>query len=183
MPLKTPSSCGESPVYFGVMLNYRLLNIVLNSQFIRVYLGILGGLGFAVLLDVVLFIQLSYLVGPWLVMALLALTAGGNLLVAFKIADFYGGRLMDSVNGGVYSEEYFVNYAAALFAGIFLVPPGLVNTLIGYVILLPPVSRFAGSRMAKYLGVNWSKAYEYLRLNTIMDTEAVLNKGDFTRIP
>lgn len=142
--------------------------MMLNPRSVSIYLGILGGLGFAILLDIVLFLKLVFLIGPWIMMTILAALTAFNLLLTYSLTAYRNEKLMGSIHGGRYDASLFSRYIATLFAGIFLIPPGLANTVVGLVLLLPPVSQKFGNALAGSSDHGWTEAYEYLRLNAVM---------------
>lgn len=146
------------------MLNFRLLYMVLSPRSVSIYLGILGFLGFSVLLDIALFFKLAFLLGPWIVMATFAVLTAVDVFIIYKLVEVRNSRLMESIRNGHFHETLFTDYVSALITGIFLVPPGLINTIIAITILLPPFSRKIGNKLAQSSGLDWTEAYEYLRL-------------------
>ena len=149
------------------MLNIRLLYILLDARSIRTYLGLAAGIGVGVLADVVIILKLSLLVGPWVTMAILAANAALGIRIAYSLVDRRAKAIIATVDRGRCDHEEFFRYIATLIASLFLIVPGLVNTLIGAVLLIPGVSALAGARVSGMLGIDWREAYEYLRLERI----------------
>ncbi len=148
------------------MLNLRLLYSVLGQRPLRAYLGILCGFGFAILLDIVLILKLAFLIGPWMTMAVLAILTSIDIFVIYKLVELRNVQLIESIHRGEFNEKRFTNYVSALLAGLFFIPPGFANTIIGILLLVPPISVFIGSIPAKVAGINWVEAYEYLRFDS-----------------
>ena len=152
------------------MLNFRFLNALLTRRYIRIYLAILGFMGIGALLDVILLLKLSLLIGTWLTLAILALTTSATIVLAFHLVDKRSHALYRSISYGVFSQNNFVNYVTILLACPLIMLPGIVNSLFGLLILLQPLSDKIGEIVVRTTGINWSESYEILRLNTITET-------------
>jgi len=149
------------------MLNFRLLNRLLDSRSIRFYLGIAASLGFGVLVDVMVFIKLSLLVGPWITMAALAFLTAALVYVVYRVVDHRTKRLEQVVKTGTFEPDALSRHLSTLVAGLFLIVPGLFNTAVGLILLLKPVGTVLGNRIAWSVGIEWAEAYEHLRLEHV----------------
>ena len=154
------------------MLNLRMLFILLNNRSIRTYLAIVSGLGFGVLLDILVFLNLSLLIGSWVTLAILtALTAGGIALI-YPYVNRISQRLISSVDRGIFDGEIFSRYIASLVAAGFIIIPGFFNTIVGSLILIRPVGIKVGLAISRFTGIDWQEAYEYLRLDRLSGDSA-----------
>ena len=149
------------------MLNFRLLYTLLDWRSIRSFLGIMASLGFGVLLDILLLLKLADLAGPWIIMTALASLTALGFFITYRIVEDRRNVLVESVDLGEYDEELFTAYVSALTSGLFLITPGVVNKILGGVLLIPPLSAPLGDRLALSMGIDWTEAYEYLRLNRV----------------
>lgn len=147
------------------MLNFRLLYILISPRSIRTYLGLTGCLGFSVLLDTILFLRLSLMVGPWITMAVLAANSAVWIFIMYKLVELRGQQLLSSIDDGRYDSDMFSRYLSTLVASLFLIIPGVLNTLAGIVILIPYISVRLGGKLAGLAGIDWQEAYEFLRLD------------------
>lgn len=147
------------------MLNFRLLYILISPRSIRTYLGLAASLGFGVLLDIILFLRLSLLVGPWITMAVLAANSAVGVFVMYKLVETRGRQLVESIDDGQYDPDMFSRYLSTLVASLFLVIPGVLNTFAGLIVLIPYISVRLGGKMARLAGIDWQEAYEFLRLD------------------
>lgn len=157
------------------MLNQMLLSSLLNFRLISIYLGILCCLGFVILLDIVLFFKLSLLIGPWMTVTILAVITATGVFLTYRLVESRSIRLTKSIHEGRFDEKMFNDYTIILLAGLFFIPPGIVNKLFGIVLLLPPVTRWMSNILIRVAGSNWIELYEYLRLNSIMASEIDLD--------
>lgn len=151
------------------MLNIRFLYTLLDSNFIRTFLGLAAGIGIGVLLDVVVILKLSLLIGPWITMGILAANAVLGIRISYGLTNRCKESLMAVVDKGRGDNDLFFRYLTTLIASLFLIIPGLINTLTGALMLIPAVSIRFGQRVAQFLGIDWREAYEYLRLDKIAE--------------
>lgn len=149
----------------GAMLNFRLLYILVSPRSIRTYLGLAASLGFGVLLDIILFLRLSLMVGPWITMSVLAANSAIGIFVMYRLAETRGRQLVTSIDDGRYDPEMFSRYLSTLVASFFLIIPGVLSTFAGLILLIPYISVWLGGRLARMAGIDWQEAYEFLRLD------------------
>ena len=72
--------------------------------------------------------------------------------------------MINSATQGVFDKEAFSSYFCALVASVFFIIPGIVNTLLGIALAMRSPSIKIGEKLAKFMGISWQKAYEYLRV-------------------
>ncbi len=149
------------------MLNIRFLYTLLDSNFIRVFLGLAAVIGIGVLADIIIILKLSLLIGPWITMAILSANAVLGIRIAYSLTDRCKQSIMETVGRGRGDHDQFFRYLATLITSLFLVVPGFINTIAGAVLLIPAVSIRFGKKTAEILGIDWREAYEYLRLDGI----------------
>jgi len=147
------------------MLNFRLLNILISSRSIRTYLGILSTFGAAVLIDILIFLKLALIIGPWITMAALAANTAAGILIMYHLTEKRNKELIYSIDSGIYDSVVFFRYICSLAASLFIITPGFLNTFLGIFLLFPPVSIKAGGRIADTMGIDWQEAHEFLRLD------------------
>ncbi len=147
------------------MLNYRFLFSLLDTSFIQTFLAVLAGLGFGVILDIVLLLKLSVLTGPWITIAIITVITAIAVAVMFKMVNARKLALTDSLDSGSFSEDLFYSYLSTLVAAALIIVPGLINTLAGCLLLIPGPARTLGQYAARIFGIEWKEAYEHLRLN------------------
>jgi len=151
------------------MLNFRLLNILIRPRFIRIYLGIIATLGAGVLLDIILFLKLSLMIGPWVTMTILAANTAGGIFIMYHLVEKRNKQLITSVDYGPFDQDIFYRYLGSLTASLFMITPGLLNSLFGALVLIPPMNIRTGRYLAGILGIDWQEAHEFLRLERIAD--------------
>lgn len=149
------------------MLNLRMLFILLDQHSVRTYLAIVTSLGFGVLLDLLIFLHISVLIGPWITLAVLAVITGIGVVVMFPFVDRISRLVATSIDRGKFDSGMLSNYLGVLIAAGFIIVPGLFNSLVGGLLLIRPLSIKVGDAILRMTGIDWQEAYEYLRLDHI----------------
>jgi len=126
---------------------------------------IIGGfLGLAALVDILLILTLSLVMGLWITMALLALITSVGFILSYSLLQSRFKEVMNSVERGAFDKEVFSSYFCALVASVFFITPGIINTLFAIVLTMRFASVKIGAELADYMGINWQNTYEQLRL-------------------
>ena len=147
------------------MLNLRMLYILIDRRSVRIFMAIVTALGFGVLLDILVFINLSMLIGPWVTLAIIATVTAVGIAVMYPHVEKTGSRLLEAVDSGVFDDSTLSGYLSVLISATFIVVPGLFNTLVGCLLLIRPLGIRAGNLVSSLAGISWQEAYEYLRLD------------------
>jgi len=153
------------------MLNFRLLKILTNTHSIRIYLGIISVLGISVLLDILLFLKLAFIIGPWITMSALSINTAAGIYFMNFLTSLRNRQLISSIDSGKYDPDIFSRYVSTLVASLFIITPGLLNSLLGLMLLIPPFNVKTGSKIARMMGINWQEAHEFLRLDRVTGVE------------
>jgi len=109
--------------------------------------------------------MLSLLLGLWTTMAVLSLITGAGVLLSYALVQSRIEAVMNSAAQGLFDEEAFSRYFCALIASVFFIVPGIINTLLGITLIMRFSSIKMGAKLARFMGISWQAAYEYLRLN------------------
>jgi UPF0716 family protein affecting phage T7 exclusion len=157
------------------MLNFRLLYILISPRSIRTYLGIIATLGFGVLLDIILFLKMSLMVGPWITMAVLTANTAIGVFIMYRLTELRGRGLVETIDDGHFDPDLFSRYLSTLVASLFLIIPGILNTLVGILLLIPYIGTGLGIRLAGMAGIDWQEAYEFLRLDRMTGNRLDIN--------
>jgi UPF0716 family protein affecting phage T7 exclusion len=157
------------------MLNFRLLYILISPRSIRTFLGIIATLGLGVLLDIILFLKMSLMVGPWITMAVLAANTALGVFIMYRLTELRGRRLVETIDDGHFDPDLFSRYLSTLVASLFLIIPGILNTLAGILLLIPYIGTGLGIRLAGMAGIDWQEAYEFLRLDRMTGNRLDIN--------
>jgi len=159
------------------MLNFRLLYVLLSPRSVRTFLGISALIGLGVIIDVIIFLRLSLLVGPWITVAFLSANTAVGIFFMFRRVETLGRQLLQAVDNGHFVPGMFSRYLSSLLASLFFVIPGLLNRVPGLLLLIPYIGEKSGDQLARQAGIDWQEAYEYLRLDRIAGNQI----GDFAQ--
>ena len=154
------------------MLNLRMLYILIDQRSVRTFMAIVTGLGFGVLLDILVFINLSQLIGPWITLAVVAGITAIGIASMYPFVERTGTGLLEAVDAGEFDDGTLSAYISSLVAAVFIVVPGLFNTLVGVLLLIRPLGIRAGHQISQLAGIDWREAYEYLRLDRMLENPA-----------
>ncbi len=154
------------------MLNLRMLYILLDKRSVKTYLALVTSLGFGVLLDIMIFLNLTLLIGPWITLAILASITAVGVAFVFPYVEKSGVVLLTAVDDGHFDAGILSRYIATLIAAGFIIVPGLFNTMLGCLLLLKPLGTRAGDLISRLTGIDWQEAYEYLRLDRMTRNSA-----------
>ena len=160
------------------MLNFRLLNKLTGSRSIRSYLALLSTLSAGVLVDILLILKLALLIGPWVIMTILAANTAVGIYYIYYLTGIRKHQLISCIKSGLYKPDVFSRYLTSLLASLFIIIPGLMNTILGLIMLLPPFNIKIGNRLARTMGIDRYEAYEFLRLDYVSsDREDMFAEG------
>jgi len=146
------------------MLDHRVVLRFLDRDFIVRMLFLMLLYSIVPLGEIFLFLYLGELVGNYLVLAVAALLGLIGVLIAMKQAQSVLTRLKVKIKQGLYPGAEFVNLVGILFGAIFLLTPGFVTDLLGFLLFIPPFRDVLGRAVTKKLDRNFKEIYEYLKL-------------------
>lgn len=58
--------------------------------------------------------------------------------------------------------EHYLAYAGTLPTLLYMVYPGIISTLVGYVLLIAPIRKKLGQIISNYFKIDWDEVHEYL---------------------
>ncbi|MGO9413367.1 MAG: FxsA family protein [Spirochaetia bacterium] len=119
------------------------------------------------LAEIVFFIYLGSLLGSWLVLVVAALVGLPGVLVAHSQLQDILGRLRAKMRDGQYPGPEAVDLLALLVGGVFLVTPGFLTDVLGYLMLVPFVRNHVARALARKMSGGLKDFYDYLRLREI----------------
>lgn len=116
------------------------------------------------IVDLFLTIYLTQIFGVYLIMAMICCLSLAGLFISLKRV----GRLTDFIsrdcNNGVFPEIRFFELTGVFLASILLFIPGFISSLIGFFIILPPLSNMAGRMISSKTSTDWHTVYEYMKI-------------------
>jgi UPF0716 protein FxsA len=119
------------------------------------------------LAEVVFFIYLGNLIGSWLVLVVAALVGLPGVLIAHNQIRETLGRLRAKMRDRQYPGQEAVDFLALLVGGVFLVTPGFLTDVLGYLLFIPSVRKAVARGLARKVGDGMKDLCDYLRLREL----------------
>ncbi|MGA2763544.1 MAG: FxsA family protein [Spirochaetia bacterium] len=117
--------------------------------------------------EILFVIYLGYLIGNWLVVVLAVLAGLPGVLIAQSQLQEILPRLRGKIRGGQYPGAEMVDLLGILVAGVFLVTPGFITDVLGYLLLVPVLRTVLARALAKKLDRGMKELSNYLRLREL----------------
>ena len=146
------------------MLDIRVVLRFLDRDFIVRLLFLMLLYSIVPLGEIFLFLYLGELVGNYLVLAVAAIVGLAGVLIAMRQVQGILLRLKVKIKQGIYPGKEFIDLAGILIGSIFLLTPGFVTDLLGFLLFIPPLRDALGRAITKRLDRNLKEIYEYLKL-------------------
>ena len=119
------------------------------------------------LAEIIFFIYLTTLVRNWLVLVLAVLVGLPGVLVAQNQVQDALERLRGKILRREYPGPEFVDLLGILASAIFLVTPGFLTDLLGYLLLVPSLRAVLARALARRMDRGLKELYDYLRLGEL----------------
>ncbi|OQY39518.1 MAG: hypothetical protein B6229_03595 [Spirochaetaceae bacterium 4572_7] len=119
---------------------------------------------FISLLTVVDFFTLfifSDLIGIYLYLGIITSITLFGVFIIIKLSKSTIKQLESKHNVGVYPEYEFYKLTALLFASLLIIFPGIITSIIGFILIIPHFRQFIGRSLTKKLKLDWHGVYEY----------------------
>lgn len=117
--------------------------------------------------EILFVIYLGYLIGNWLVVVLAVLAGLPGVLIAQSQLQEILPRLRGKIRGGQYPGAEMADLLGILVAGVFLVTPGFITDVLGYLLLVPVLRTVLARALAKKLDRGMRDFSNYLRLREL----------------
>jgi UPF0716 protein FxsA len=119
------------------------------------------------LAEIVFFIYLTSLIRNWLVLVVAVLVGLPGVLIAQSQLREILERLTGRIRSGQYPGKEFVDLLGILVAGIFLVTPGFLTDVLGYLLLVPLLRTVLARALARKLDKGLKEVFDFLRLREL----------------
>jgi UPF0716 protein FxsA len=107
----------------------------------------------APLIELAVFVQVAHWIGYLDSFLLLVLiSVGGVLIVRYQGIGVYR-KVRGQLRAGVVPAAELVDGLVILVAGVLLILPGFISSIVGLVLLIPPVRRFVRGRVRRRFSV------------------------------
>jgi UPF0716 protein FxsA len=146
------------------MLDHRVILRFMDKDFIVRLLFLMLLYSIVPLCEILLFLYLGELVGNYLVLAVAAVIGLIGVLIAMHQVKDVLVRLKVKIRQGLYPGKEFIDLAGILIGAVFLLTPGFITDLVGFLLFLPPIRNALGRLVTRRLDRNLKELYEYLKL-------------------
>lgn len=143
------------------MFNTEFLLKVLKREKISHYIYSILFLSLFTLGDFLTLYIFSELIGIFLYLGLIALLCFIGVAMVVKLFKATITKLEDKHDNGIYPKEEFYGLTALLLASVLVVFPGIVTSLVGFIIIIPYFRQKVGRKITKRLKLDWYAVYEY----------------------
>ena len=146
------------------MVNIRLFLYFFRKENIFNILFFLSIASLLFLGDIFFLVFLMRLIGTYLAFTLFFLFTALGQISLFRSFSLLIDSIREAKEEGVNCMDYYFSYAGSLPAVLYMIYPGIISTLVGFVLLLPPVKRNMGEFISRYFKLDWDEINEYLFL-------------------
>jgi UPF0716 protein FxsA len=146
------------------MLDHRVVLRFLDRDFMIRLLFLMLLYSIVPLGEIFLFLYLGELVGNYLVLAVAAILGLVGVLIGMRQTQNILARLKGKIRQGLYPGREFIDLAGILIGSVFLLTPGFITDMLGFLLFLPPIRNAIGRAVTKRLDRNLKEIYEYLKL-------------------
>ncbi len=119
------------------------------------------------LAEIVFFIYLTTLIRNWLVLVIAVLIGLPGVLIAQNQLQEILARLRARIRSGGYPGAELVDMLGILVAGVFLVTPGFLTDVLGYLLLVPALRSTLARTLARRLQKGSRELFDVLRLREL----------------
>ena len=119
------------------------------------------------LAEIFLFLYLGDLIGNYLVLAFAAVAGLAGVPIAYGQIQRALEKLRERIRAGRPHVRELVDLGGILAAGIFLITPGFITDILGYLMLVPVIRETFGRALARRMKRSFRDLYESLRLSAM----------------
>jgi UPF0716 protein FxsA len=117
--------------------------------------------------EIFLFVYIGSVIGNYLVLILAAVVGVVGALAGIAQARRVASGLRAVLARGSYAGPQLVDAAGLMAAAIFLVTPGFLTDIAGFLLLVPSLRVWVGRRVASVLRKRSREVYDRLRLSAL----------------
>ena len=117
--------------------------------------------------EIFLFVYIGSLIGNYLVLILAAVAGVGGALAGIAQARRSASGLRAALARGSHAGPQLVDAAGLMAAAIFLVTPGFLTDIAGFLLLVPSLRVWVGRRVASVLRKRSREVYDRLKLSAL----------------
>ena len=114
--------------------------------------------------DIFFLVFLIRLIGTYLAFTLFFLFSALGQIGLFRSFSILIDNIRTAKEKGEDCMDHYLAYAGSIPAVIYMIYPGIISTLIGYILLIVPVRKVLGEWVTRFLQLDWDEINEYLFL-------------------
>ncbi|MGD1828331.1 MAG: FxsA family protein [Spirochaetaceae bacterium] len=116
--------------------------------------------------DIIFLIFLMQLVGTYLAFSLLFVFTAIGQIALYNSFSHLMDLISEAKDEAELSIDHYYTYAGTLPSVFYLIYPGILSTLIGFILLISPVRNKLGRKISRHFNLDWDEVREYRFLLT-----------------
>ncbi len=146
------------------MVNIRLFLFFFRKENIFNILLFLTLISLLFIGDIFFLVFLMRLIGTYLAFFFFFLFTALGQFGIFRSFSVLLSSLSETKKAGGDCHEYYILYAGTIPSAVYMVYPGIISTLAGFLLLSAPVRKMLGRLISAKLKIDWDEINEYLFL-------------------
>lgn len=146
------------------MLNLKILIRILEPDFTKKLLSLILIIAMIPIMDCILIINFSYLMGEYLFLAILLLLSLSGFIFSLHMVNGTHIRLKKNLHDNTFLLKDYNSLPGVLMVSFLLIMPGIISTIIGLVFSIPCFRVDLGKRISLILKIDWKEIHEYLNI-------------------
>jgi len=146
------------------MFEIRALIRFFDTGFILKFLIIVMLISVLPIAEVYLYILLSGVLSPYIMIASLTGSSLVGLILSYGIIKSRLKRIKILINEDEYPEIDFYKLAGVFLGSVLIITPGFIGDLLGLILFIPGISRKTGYLLTRPMEGKVKELYEYMKL-------------------
>ena len=146
------------------MLNLKVLIRILQPEFTRNFLYFLLLFSFIPILDCILILNLAFLIGNYLFLAILMTLSFLGFFLSRRITGKTQQQIRNDLQSNIMVLNHYYSLPGSLAISFFLIIPGILSSLIGFIFSIPLLRIKSGAFLSRILRIDWKEIHEYLNI-------------------
>ena len=146
------------------MFEIRALIRFFDTGFILKFLIIVMLISVLPIAEVYLYILLSGVLSPYIMIASLTGSSLVGLILSYGIIKSRLKRIKILINEDEYPEIDFYKLAGIFLGSVLIITPGFIGDLLGLILFIPGISRKTGYLLTRPMEGKVKELYEYMKL-------------------
>ncbi len=140
-----------------------IINIFKDTKAVQI-LFLLLLFSILLVLDLFLTIYISNIFGEYLVLAIIcSISFIGSMFSVIKVKNIIN-EIKINCNNGNFPENYFFMITGIFAATIYIIIPGFISDIIGFVLLISFFSTKLGKFISNKTQTDWHTVYEFMKI-------------------